>query len=229
MFFGDFTMIILLPALILSMYAQAKVSSTFQKYLRVPAKGGLTGADVARQILRQSGINDVSVDIQGGRLSDHYDPRQKVVRLSRDVFNGRSLAALGVAAHECGHALQHEMGYIPLSLRTAFVPVANIGSQMAFPMFFIGLIFRADFLLTLGIIMFSAAVLFQIITLPVEFNASNRAVAVLEGHGFIDRSEVGPVKQVLSAAALTYVSATLMAVLQLVRLLIIAGAGRNRR
>jgi len=229
MYFGDLTMIILLPALILSFYAQAKVSSTFQKYLRVGSQGGLTGADVARQILSRNGINDVSVDVQRGKLSDHYDPRRRVVRLSSDVYYGRSLAALGVAAHECGHALQHDMGYAPLAIRNAIVPVASIGSQMAFPMFFMGLIFRADFLLTLGIVMFSAAVLFQIITLPVEFNASNRAVAVLEGQGFIDRSEVGPVKQVLGAAALTYVAATLTAVMQLLRLLIIAGAGRDRR
>ncbi len=229
MFFWNYTMIILLPAMILAIYAQAKVTTTFEKYLKVPAKSGMTGADVARQILNQSGIYDVSVQIQGGRLSDHYDPRRKVLKLSSDVYNGRSLAALGVAAHECGHAIQHDVGYAPLALRNAIVPAAGIGSQMAFPLFFMGLLFRAETLMMLGILLFSMAVLFQIITLPVEYNASNRAVAVLEGHGFIDRSEIRPVKAVLSAAALTYVAATLMAVMQLLRLLVLAGAGRNRR
>lgn len=227
-YFGDFTMILLLPALILAFYAQAKVSSTFEKYLRVSSARGLTGAEVARQILRQNGINDVSVEPQGGRLSDYYDPRRKVVKLSSDVYHGRSLAAIGVAAHECGHAIQHDIGYAPLAIRNSIVPVANIGSQMAFPLFFMGLIFRADFLMTLGILMFSAAVLFQIITLPVEYNASSRAIAVLEGHGLIERNEVGPIKQVLGAAALTYVAATLMAIMQLLRLLILSG-NRNRR
>jgi Zn-dependent membrane protease YugP len=229
LFFWDYTMIILVPAMILALYAQAKVTSTFERYLRVPARSGMTGADVAREILKQSGIYDVSVQIQGGRLSDYYDPRRKVLKLSGDVYNGRSLAALGVAAHECGHAIQHDVGYAPLALRNAIVPAAGVGSQMAFPLFFIGLLFRADTLMTLGILLFSLAVLFQIITLPVEYNASNRAVVVLEGHGFIDRSEIGPVKAVLGAAALTYVAATLMAVMQLLRLLVLAGAGRDRR
>ncbi len=229
MFYWDYTMIILLPAMILAIYAQAKVTSTFERYLRVPAKSGMTGADVAREILKQSGIYDVSVQIQGGRLSDYYDPRRKVLKLSRDVYNGSSLAALGVAAHECGHAIQHDVGYAPLSIRNTIVPAAGIGSQMAFPLFFLGLLFRADSLMLVGILLFSLAVIFQIITLPVEYNASNRAVAILESGGFIDRSEVGPVKAVLGAAALTYVAATLTAVMQLLRLLVLAGAGRDRR
>ena len=229
MFFWDYTMIILLPAILLALYAQTKVSSTFERYLRVPAKIGLTGAEVAREILRQSGIYDVSVEVQGGKLSDHYDPRHKVLRLSSEVYHGRSLAALGVAAHECGHAIQHDVGYAPLALRNAIVPAAGIGSQMAFPLFFIGLLFRADTLMMLGIMLFSLAVIFQMITLPVEFNASSRAVAVLENYGFIDRGERRPVRAVLNAAALTYVAATLMAVMQLIRLLVIAGIGRDRR
>lgn len=229
MFYWDYTMIILLPAMILAIYAQAKVTSTFERYLRVPAKSGMTGADVAREILKQSGIYDVSVQIQGGRLSDYYDPRRKVLKLSRDVYNGSSLAALGVAAHECGHAIQHDVGYAPLSIRNTIVPAAGIGSQMAFPLFFLGLLFRADSLMLVGILLFSLAVIFQIITLPVEYNASNRAVAILESGGFIDRSEVGPVKAVLGAAALTYVAATLTAVMQLLRLLVLAGAGRDRK
>jgi Zn-dependent membrane protease YugP len=169
------------------------------------------------------------VQIQGGRLSDHYDPRRKVLRLSSDVYNGRSLAAIGVAAHECGHAIQHDVGYIPLALRNTIVPIAGFGSQMAFPLFFIGLLFSAESLMMLGILLFSAAVLFQVVTLPVEYNASNRAVAILEGHGFIEKSELGPVKAVLGAAALTYVAVTIMAVMQLLRLLVLAGGRSNRR
>jgi len=228
-FYWDSTMIILLPALILAFYAQSKVSSTFQRYLRVPARNGLTGAEVARDILRQNGIYDVSIEPQGGTLSDYYDPRRKVVRLSYDVYNGRSLAAQGVAAHECGHVLQHHQGYAPLAIRNSIVPVAGLGSQMAFPLFFIGLLFGSEMLMSLGIIFFSAAVLFQVITLPVEYNASNRAIAVLEGMGYIDRDEHEPIKKVLGAAALTYVAATLMAILQLVRLLVLSGMNRDRR
>lgn len=227
--YWDPTTIILLPALILAFYAQIKVQSTFQRYLRVQSRSGLTGADVAREILGINGINDVSVQVQGGTLTDYYDPTRKVLKLSSNVYNGRSLAALGVAAHECGHAIQHNEGYGPLALRNFIVPVAGFGSRLAFPLFFIGLIFRTDFLMTLGILLFAAAVLFQLITLPVEYNASNRAIAVLEGHGFIQRDEVRPVRKVLSAAALTYVAATLMAVMQLLRLLAIAGIGRDRR
>jgi len=222
-------MIILLPALILAFYAQTKVSSTFQRYLRVPARNGLTGAEVARDILRQNGIYDVIIEPQGGYLSDYYDPRRKVIRLSYDVYNGRSLAAQGVAAHECGHVLQHYQGYAPLAIRNSIVPVAGLGSQMAFPLFFIGLLLGSETLMSLGIIFFSAAVLFQLITLPVEYNASNRAIAVLEGMGYIDRDEREPIKKVLGAAALTYVAATLMALLQLVRLLVISGINRDRR
>jgi len=229
LYFWDFTMIILLPAILLAFYAQTKVSTTFEKYLRVPAKSGMTGAEVAREILRQSGIYDVSVEVHSGRLSDYYDPRHKVLKLSYDVYNGRSLAALGDAAHECGHAIQHDVGYAPLAIRNAIVPAAGIGAQMAFPLFFIGLLFREDSLMMLGIMLFSLAVLFQLITLPVEYNASSRAVAVLEDYGFIDRSERGPVRAVLNAAALTYVAATLMAIMQLVRLLVIAGINRDRR
>lgn len=228
-FYWDPTVIILLPALILAFYAQIKVSTTFERYLRVPSRSGLTGADVARRLLSLSGINDVQVEVQGGKLSDFYDPRRKVLKLSSDVYHGRSLAALGVAAHECGHAMQHDEGYVPLAIRNIIVPVAGFGSQMAFPLFFLGLIFRADFLMTLGILLFTAAVIFQLITLPVEYNASSRAIAALEGNEFIGRDEVAPVRKVLSAAALTYVAATLMAIMQLLRLLAIAGISRDNR
>jgi hypothetical protein len=222
-YYYDPTWIIVLPALILAFYAQAKVSTTFERYLRVPARIGLTGAEAAREILRANGIYDVTVEMTRGRLSDYYDPRNKVLRLSPEVYSGRSLAALGVAAHECGHAIQHNVGYVPLNLRNTIVPLAGVGSQMAFPLFFIGLLFNLDFLATMGILFFSAAVLFQLITLPVEYNASSRAVAALESAGFISYDEVEPVKRVLDAAALTYVAATLMAILQLLRLLALFG------
>jgi hypothetical protein len=227
--YWDPTMIILLPALLLAIYAQARVSSTFERYLRVPAKNGMTGAEVAREILRLNGIYDVSVEMTGGRLSDFYDPRRRVLKLSPDVYNGRSLAAQGVAAHECGHAIQHQEGYAPLAIRNSIVPVAGFGSQLAFPLFFIGLLLRAESLMSLGILFFSAAVLFQFITLPVEYNASNRAVAVLEGHGFIGTGESEPIRRVLGAAALTYVAATVMAVMQLLRLLALMGIYRDDR
>jgi Zn-dependent membrane protease YugP len=228
-FYWDSTMIILIPAILLAFYAQTKVSVTFERYLRVPSRRGLSGADVACQLLRLSDINDVSVQVQGGKLSDHYDPRRKVLKLSSDVYHGRSLAALGVAAHECGHAMQHDEGYVPLAMRNTIVPVAGFGSQMAFPLFFMGLIFRMEFLMILGILLFTAAVIFQLITLPVEFNASSRAIAALEGHEFISREEVGPVKKVLGAAALTYVAATMMALTQLLRLLALSGISRDRK
>ena len=225
----DPTMVILIPAILLATYAQIRVQSTFSRYSKIQARSGLTGAEVARRLLDANHLYDITVELTSGRLSDHYDPRKKVLRLSPDVYHSSSLAALGVAAHECGHAIQHDVGYAPLALRNAIVPAAGIGSQMAFPLFFIGLLFRADTLMMLGIMLFSLAVIFQMITLPVEFNASSRAVAVLENYGFIDRSERRPVRAVLNAAALTYVAATLMAVMQLIRLLVIAGIGRDRR
>lgn len=222
-YYYDPTWIVLLPALVLALYAQAKVTATFERFLRVPARVGLSGAEVAREILRMNGIYDVTVEMTRGRLTDYYDPRTKVLRLSPEVYNGRSLAAIGVAAHECGHAIQHNIGYAPLALRNTIVPLAGIGSQMAFPLFFLGLLLSSEFLATLGILFFSAAVLFQLITLPVEYNASSRAVAALENAGFISYEEEGPVRSVLNAAALTYVAATLMAILQLLRLIALFG------
>ncbi|MDI3534039.1 MAG: uncharacterized protein PWQ82_404 [Thermosediminibacterales bacterium] len=226
-FYFDPTMIILLPALALAMYAQAKIQSTFAKYLRVRASSGLTGAQVARRLLDNHGLYDVKIERIAGRLTDHYDPRTKVLRLSDEVYSGSSLASLGVAAHETGHAIQHDLGYVPLSIRNSIVPIANIGSQMAFPLFFMGLIFRSGNLMYIGILAFAAAVLFQLVTLPVEFNASSRAIEALEAGGFIMREEVPHTRKVLSAAALTYVAATVMAVLQLLRLLAIAGIYRD--
>ena len=217
------TLLLLLPALILAGYASYKVRSTYAKYLQVPTQRRVTAAQVAEEILTRAGVSEVKIEGTPRTLGDHYDPRSKSLRLSAP--NSPSVAAVGVAAHEAGHAIQHAQGYAPLALRSAVVPVASFGSQLAFPLFFIGLIFRADFLLNAGIILFSAAVLFTLITLPVEFNASRRAVATLRQSGLVTQEELGGVKEVLTAAALTYVAAAAMAALQLLSMLLIA----NRR
>ncbi len=223
--FYDPTYILIIPALILAVYAQIKVQSTFQRYSRVTAGSGMTGAQVARELLNRNSLHDVPVEITRGALTDHYDPRQRVLRLSSQVYHGRSLAALGVAAHETGHAIQHSQEYIPLNVRNALFPVANFGSTLAFPLFFIGLIFNGGFLMDLGILLFSFAVLFQVLTLPVEFNASRRALNMLESEGYLMRGgEVTGARRVLSAAALTYLAATAMAVMQLLRLLLLRGS-----
>jgi Zn-dependent membrane protease YugP len=223
--FYDSTMFILLPALILSFYAQYKVQSTFNRYISIANYGGYTGAEVAKKILDAMGLGDIPIDRIGGYLSDHYDPRKKVLRLSDAVYNGRSIAAIGVAAHEAGHAIQHANGYVPLSIRNAIVPIANFGSQAAFLFIFLGLIMGAMTMLDIGIYLFLAVVAFQLITLPVEFNASSRAVELLSVQGFVTRDEEKSVKKVLNAAALTYVAAAASAVAQLLRLLLL----RDRR
>lgn len=217
------TLLLLLPALILAIYASYKVRSTYAKYLQVPTQRRVTAARVAEEILARAGVHGVKLEGTTRPLGDHYDPRSKTLRLSAP--NSVSVAAVGVAAHEAGHALQHAQGYAPLALRSAVVPVASFGSQLAFPLFFIGLIFRADTLLNVGIILFAAAVLFTLITLPVEFNASRRAVAALGQSGLVTREELGAVKEVLTAAALTYVAAAAMAIMQLLSMFLIA----NRR
>ena len=224
--FSYFYMI--LPAMILAIYAQSKVSSTYQKYARVRNQGGYTGAEVARMLLQNAGIYDVTVEKVRGNLTDHYDPRSKVLRLSEGVYDSASVAALGIAAHETGHAVQDDRGYFFLRLRGALVPLSNIGSNLAMPLIILGILFGAASqfgytLVQLGIILFSLAVLFTIITLPVEFNASHRAIAMLEDQGYLTTEEIVPAKKVLSAAALTYVAATLVAVLNLLRLVMIFG------
>lgn len=228
-FYFDPTMMILLPAILLATYAQIRVQSTFARYSKIGAYSGLTGAQVARSLLDANQLYDVPVEMTSGMLSDHYDPRTKVLRLSREVYHSSSLAALGVAAHEVGHVLQDELGYVPFNIRMLIVPLANIGSQLAFPLLFIGLLMRKQTLAQIGVYAFGFAVLFQLITLPVEFNASRRAIANLSAGGYIEREEVDPTSEVLRAAALTYVAATLMAVLQLFRLMLISGMfGRGR-
>ncbi len=217
------SIILLVPALLLGLYAQAKVSSAFGRFSQVASRRGLTGAQAARQLLDSAGLNDVGIEVAGSKLSDHYDPRTRTLSLSLPVGNSNSLAALGVAAHETGHAMQHADGYTAFRLRSAIVPVANLGSNMGFILFFIGLLFyRNGLLMSIGILLYSAAVLFTLITLPVEFNASRRAMALLENRSILAGEELDGARKVLSAAALTYVAAALMAILQLVRLILIS-------
>jgi len=208
---------ILLPAILLAAYAQWKVRSTYSRYLRVESHRRITAEETAQTVLGNAAISDVTIEKTDRRLSDHYDPRRKVLRLSTP--DSRSIAAIGVAAHEAGHAIQHAQGFGPLALRTTIVPIATFGSQLAFPLFFIGLLMRFQPLVTAGIVAFSAAVLFTLITLPVEFDASRRAVAALRTGGIVTEEELGAVKEVLFAAALTYVAAAAMAALQLLMLL----------
>ncbi len=225
MFFWDYTWFLLIPPLILALYAQARVRSTYGRYSRVPASSKLTAAQVARQILDTRGAQNVAIEKIPGQLSDNYDPRKKVLRLSEAVYDSNSLAALGVAAHEAGHAIQHHERYSPLAIRNAIFPVASIGSTLAFPLFFIGFLFSQkrgpSVLMDIGILLFAGAVFFSVITLPVEFNASRRAMAVLEERGYLSRTEMDGARKVLNAAALTYVAATAMAVMQLVRMILI--------
>lgn len=228
--YWDWTMIVLIPALILSMYAQSKIQSEYNKYSRIRAQRGLTGAQAARMILNDNGLSDVQIELIGGQLSDHYDPRTRVLRLSNGVYNGNSIASNAIAAHEVGHAIQHAKAYAPLKIRNAIVPAVNIASKAAMPLIFIGLFF-AQFqgLLSLGILLFAGSVLFQLVTLPVEFDASSRALKQLSGAGILVGSEVEEGRRVLSAAALTYIAAAATAVSQLMRLLLIRNSRSNRR
>jgi len=222
-FFWDWTMLLLVPALLLSLYAQFKVTSTFNKYAKVPSGRGLSGAQGARMLLDSAGLGAVGIEVVGGRLSDHYDPRSKTLRLSEDVASSNSLASLGVAAHEAGHAIQDAVGYAPMKLRAGLVPVANLGSQLGIILFFVGLVFAGNqTMMNLGIVLFSAAVLFTVVTIPVELDASQRALSLLQQRGILVATEMDGARRVLRAAALTYVAAALMAILQLVRLILIS-------
>lgn len=222
MFFRDSTFIILIPALIISAWAQMKVKSTFDRYSRVRSINGYTGAQVARMLLDAEGLYDVPVQQISGRLSDHYDPRERVMRLSREVFSSTSIAAIGVAAHETGHAIQHQRHYAPLQIRSAIVPVVNLSSNASWVIFLLGFILGLPSLINLGVYLFGAVVIFQLITLPVEFDASNRALKIVGERGILYGDEIKGAKSVLSAAALTYVAAALMSISQLIRLLVIS-------
>lgn len=229
-YYYDWTYILVLIGVLICLAASARVRQVFAKYSRVQSRLRLTGKEAAEEILRRNGIYDVRVIHIPGNLTDHYNPGNKTLGLSDTVYQSSSVAAVGVAAHECGHAVQHARGYAPLAIRGALVPVANFGSALAWPLILIGLLITGEtsvFLINLGILLFSVAVLFQLVTLPVEFNASRRAVDVLGASGMLYPNELSSVKKVLGAAALTYVAGAASAILQLLRLLILTG-GRRR-
>lgn len=226
----DPTYVLVLIGAVICLIASARVKSTFNKYSRYRSMSGMTGAQAAERILNSAGIYDVTVCHISGSLTDHYNPSKKTLNLSDSVYGSNSVAAIGVAAHECGHAIQHQKNYVPLTLRTAIVPVANIGSTLAWPLILIGLFFNSStgaMLINLGILCFSFAVLFQLVTLPVEFNASRRALHILGEQGILSDSELPYTRKVLKAAALTYVASAAAAILQLLRLVLLFG-GRNR-
>lgn len=226
LFFWDWTLFLLVPALLLSIYAQFRVNSTFRRYQEVPSARGLTGAQGARMLLDAAGLGHVGIEVSGGTLSDHYDPRSKTLTLSNGVAGSKSLAALGVAAHEAGHALQDAEGYAFLRARGWMVQGASLGSNLGFFLFFLGLVFgRNELMMNIGILLFSVFVLFTLVTIPVELNASRRALAGLESHNILLPDEIAGARSVLNAAALTYLAAAMMAVLNLLRLVLIS---RNR-
>lgn len=227
----DWTYILVLIGAVICMIASANVKSTFNKFATYRSMTNMTGAQVAERLLRSAGLHDVKVGQVSGQLSDHYNPATKVVNLSDSVYSSTSVAAIGVAAHECGHAIQHAKGYFPLNLRTWFVPIANFGSKLAWPLILIGLFINSQssqMMINAGIFLFSFAVIFQLITLPVEFNASSRALALLEEQGILNQQELPYTKKVLGAAALTYVASAASSILQLLRIIMLFG-GRRRR
>ena len=229
-FYYDPTYVMVLIGVVICMLASANVNRTFQKYSRIRSHSGMTGREAAERLLHANGIYDVTVQHVAGNLTDHYDPRNKTLNLSDSTYASTSVAAIGVAAHECGHAVQHANGYAPLKIRGSLVPVANFGSTLAWPLILIGFLIQGNasvLLINLGILLFSAAVLFQIVTLPVEFNASSRALKSLETNGILYTEEVVDTRKVLRAAALTYVASAASAILQLLRLILISG-GRRR-
>ena len=236
-YYFDPTYILVLIGALLCILASSRVNSTYSKYAKIRSKRGITGAEAAQRILQMSGIHDVQIQHVAGNLTDHYDPSRKVLRLSDTVYGSNSVAAIGVAAHECGHALQHKEGYLPLKIRSALGPAANIGSRLGRPIVILGLVLGIGFelpgggyfsLAEIGIWVFALAVLFQIITLPVEFNASGRALKMLGSYGLMSEDEVGDCRRVLGAAALTYVAAAASSILQLLRLVILSGNRRRR-
>ena len=228
-YYLDPTYMLVIIGAVICLIASARVNSTYSKYSQVRSFSGMTGCQAAQKILYHAGIYDVRVEHISGKLSDHYDPRNKVLRLSDSTYSSPSVAAVGVAAHECGHAIQHARGYAPLNLRSALVPVANFGSTIAWPLIILGLFFNgksSSMLITIGILAFSLAVLFQLVTLPVEFNASRRALTLLGDTGILTSDELPMTRKVLSAAALTYVASAASAILQLLRIILLFG---NRR
>ncbi len=216
----DYTyLVFVLPALLIALVAQIKVKTTFHKYAKVMNARGLSGAEVAAKILSSNGVLDVAVQRVSGNLTDHFDPTARVIRLSQSVYDSHSVAAVGVAAHEAGHALQYAEDYFPIRLRAAIIPVTKVGSALSWPLIILGLVFSFGILVNLGIILFSVVTLFQLVTLPVEFNASRRALNILQQQGILAPEELGGARKVLTAAAMTYVAALLVSVMQLLRLI----------
>lgn len=238
LFWGDWTVLVLIPAMIFAFWAQINVQTTFSRFKQVRNRRGLTAADVARRILDANGLNYVQIQRVSGELTDHYDPRAQVVQLSDSVYDSTSVAAIGVAAHEVGHACQHAEDYVPLRIRSAIIPMTRIGSMLAMPVFILGLLFAqlslygnmvGDVFMMLGILLFSLSTLFQLVTLPTEFNASARALKTLESYGILDGDELVGARSTLRAAALTYVAALASSLASLLRLLLIFGGSRSRR
>lgn len=238
LFWGDWTVLVLIPAMIFAFWAQINVQTTFSRFKQVRNRRGLTAADVARRILDANGLNYVQIQRVSGELTDHYDPRAQVVRLSDSVYDSTSVAAIGVAAHEVGHACQHAEDYVPLRIRSAIIPMTRIGSMLAMPVFILGLLFAqlslygnmvGDVFMMLGILLFSLSTLFQLVTLPTEFNASARALKTLKSYGILDGDELVGARSTLRAAALTYVAALASSLASLLRLLLIFGGSRSRR
>lgn len=223
----DSTVIVLIPALLISFWAQTKITATFNRFSKVYSNKGYTAAEVARMLLDESGLYDINIERVRGNLTDHYDPQNRVLRLSDSVYSSSSVASIGVAAHEVGHAIQHKESYGPLIFRNTIVPAVNIGSRFSWVLFFLGLILGIPSLTTIGILLFSGVVLFQLVTLPVEFDASNRALRILDNRGILVKEEVSSAKKVLSAAAMTYVAATLMSISQLFRLILLSNRNRD--
>ena len=231
MYWGyDSTYLLLIIGMLITAAATARLNSVYGKYRKVRSASGMTGAEAAQRILRAAGISDVSIGMVNGSLSDHYDPISKRVNLSREIYEGTSLASVGVAAHECGHAIQHAHGYAPLNFRSALVPIANFGSRIAWPLIIIGFLISSRssiLLIDLGVLAFSLSVLFQLVTLPVEFNASNRAMRILSESAMLQGNELRSTRKVLTAAALTYVASAAAAILQLLRLVLLTRGRRD--
>lgn len=225
--FDPYYLILVLPAVLFSLWAQFMVNGTFRKYQRQSLQRNFTGAQVAERMLHAFGITDVRIEFVSGNLTDHFSPKEKVIRLSESVYHSNSIAAAGVAAHECGHAMQYQCGYGPIRLRNAIIPISQLGSSLSIPMILLGFVFNFEFLVTAGILFFGLAVLFQLITLPVEFNASHRAIKTLLSTGVVGEDEIGGAKKVLRAAAMTYVAALAVSLAQFLRLILLFG-GRRR-
>ena len=223
----DWTILLVLPAMFFAIWAQFKVQSTYKKYASYPTRRGMTGAEAARRVLEENGLSHVRIEHIRGELNDHFDPRQNMIRLSDAVHDSKSAAAIGVACHEAGHAVQHAKGYAPIKLRAAIVPVTQFGSMLAIPLFFIGLLMASDYLMLAGIVLYGLIAFFQLVTLPVEFNASRRAMKAIRASGMLTDEECSASREVLTAAALTYVAALVTSLMTLLRLIILAN-GRRR-